>query len=801
MDGPLLAKPRQSLVGHSQDTLTALRHLLDQEMLAEFCRRWGLERRAAWLSMALASLLHDWGKATRLFQEAVAHGQSRPDFPHALAALPLVRDVWRCLGLPSLVGDGPLLEALAVVGHHTPLHAGLYRDRTGDARRLGYAPETGRELDRLLDWAARQLGEPVRPLGAWPVANWGRITMGQCVEALHEGLAPQVRRLRGEDDTGAARLRALYTFLAGHLKAADQWASRHLDDICAASPQEGVLEALAPPDPGWHMPPDAWERVWASLPRPYPFQRRLAEVDSPQVVVMAPCGRGKTEGALLWALGQWRRGRCRRIVLAMPTQVTSNAMRERLASLFGEERVGLYHGRSSLEHRELARLGLAQGDGAEDLDPRQELELARDVNYQGEVFLRPITVTTVDHVLYTFVHGYRSADMALGLLQTAAIVFDEVHYYDRRMLAELRELFRILRLMQVPHLLMSGTLPRFLLEEARLRDYEQVTDEEGLGRRPFYLRLRREPLVRRAEGEASWAPQPQAVEEIACGYREGKAQFVIVNTVGKAQALYRALREALGPRARLWCLHSRFTYEHRRRKEREVMAALRRGERPLLLVATQVIEVSLDISCQRMFSELCPMDALGQRAGRLHRGGATPAGHELVVFPVAEPHPYLQGRQPMPALARTWELLQEGMEVSYGWLRQACDDVYHDATLGVAQLPDLFRECTLFGPRWEEVRFSEEEGRLYRPRQVSMPTIDVIPQAVVDELGEEGISPSYLAPVPVWWVGLSNRERLGLFVPHQRGSRTWLVCQVPYDREIGFHEEAVGRPPEGVVVD
>jgi CRISPR-associated endonuclease/helicase Cas3 len=795
----------QTLLGHSQDTVVALGGLLQQRGTPAFCRRWGIPVRDLALVASLVCLLHDWGKATHPFQRAIAQGRHSPDFPHALVALPLVLEVWQRLRLPTLWPEGPLLEALAVASHHSGLYSGLYKGLPRPLERLRYLPQTGRLLDEALAWLGHRLADSrLGATGGWPVDRWGSHTLDWCRELLHYRLGQTAARVTARgDDAATVRLKCLYSFLLSLLKRADQWASQHFNATAPAL-TGAVAGALGPPPPPWRLPEDARQRVVASLPSLYPYQRRLAEMDAPYVVLMAPCGRGKTEAALLWALGLWQAGEVERLVLALPTQVTSNAMRQRLAALLGEEAVGLYHGRSYLEHRELWRLAQASDLGPDDLDPAAELEAARSDNYQGEHFLRPVTVTTVDHLLYSFVHGYSQADMALGTLQTAAIVFDEVHYYDRRMLAELRELFRLLRLMQVPHLLMSGTLPSFLLSEARLGDYQQVTDEEGLGRRPFYLRTRAEPLLHKDErGDGSpWQPAPSALAQLLKGHHEGMVQFVVVNTVARAQALYRALKEKLGEGERLVCLHSRFAYQHRRQKERQVMAWLKEGGGPLLLVATQVIEVSLDISCQRMFSELCPIDALAQRAGRLHRGAAQPDGHELVVFPVHGPEPYLERRdQPLPYLERTWELLQDGLAVSYGWVREACDQVYHDASLGLADLPRLFADCTLFGPSHDEVRFSEEQGKLYRPRQVSMPTIDVIPQAVLDQMGEEGLDAIYLAPVPLWWVGRSNREGLGLFYPHSRGSRTWLVCRLPYDVEVGFHEESLGQPPPGYVLD
>ena len=223
----------------------------------------------------------------------------------------------------------------------------------------------------------------------------------------------------------------------------------------------------------------------------------------------------------------------------------------------------------------------------------------------------------------------------------------------------------------------------------------------------------------------------------------------------------------------------------------------------MLLVATQVIEVSLDISCERLFTELAPMDALGQRAGRLNRGAREPDEHYMIIFQPLKPEPYfIKGKkEALPELERTWEVLED-ITASYAWIRERCDKVYYDAQLQAAMLPRLFEECTLFGHNYDEIRFKgfEEEGKLYQPRDIYMPTIDVIPQAVLDELGDEAINPFHLAPVPVWWVGKSNRENLGLFYPVE-SNRLWLICQVPYDSEVGFEEGRMGEPPQGVILD
>ncbi|MEO0236597.1 MAG: CRISPR-associated helicase Cas3', partial [candidate division WOR-3 bacterium] len=393
-------------------------------------------------------------------------------------------------------------------------------------------------------------------------------------------------------------------------------------------------------------------------------------------------------------------------------------------------------------------------------------------------------------------HGYRQSDFALGCLQTAAIVFDEIHCYDRQMLSELRELFNLLRILKIPHIVMSGTLPNFIIKETGIQDYHTVIDKEGLSFKPFILRKREYPMFIKAENNA-YIPDKSVIKEVIDGFNEGLRQFVIVNTVRKAQAIYRAISEKIGSSDKLYCLHSRFCYIHRINKEKELLEKLKQGVKPLILVATQVIEVSLDISCDRMFTELAPPDALGQRGGRLNRGAKEPDNHELIIFPIEDPNPYLipHERKPLPELEKTLQNLQDNIISSYDWLKNLCNIVYENKKLSTAYLGELFKKCTLFGLNYEEIRFSEEEGKAYRPRDIAMPTIDVIPESVISNLNNRAPDLIYfLVPVPIWWLKKSTAEKLNLFYTHKVEDRDWLVCKITYHEDIGFEEEKIGAP-------
>ena len=105
--------------------------------------------------------------------------------------------------------------------------------------------------------------------------------------------------------------------------------------------------------------------------------------------------------------------------------------------------------------------------------------------------------------------------------------------------------------------------------------------------------------------------------------REGGCAGVIVNTVRKAQDLAARLREEL-PEFEVLVFHAQFLMPDRAEKEQRLMERIGKRSTPaqrdrLIVVGTQVLEQSLDIDFDYMITELCPMDLLLQRIGRLHR--------------------------------------------------------------------------------------------------------------------------------------------------------------------------------------
>jgi len=197
------------------------------------------------------------------------------------------------------------------------------------------------------------------------------------------------------------------------------------------------------------------------------------------------------------------------------------------------------------------------------------------------------------------------------------VVMDEFHLLDPD--ASLPTTFEALRLCRqsTPFLLMTATCShRFAMDlaDALGADCISPTPEEQR-QMPSQRKTRRWRRV-------AAALEAEAVLQSHAGIRGGRRRSIVVcNTVEKAQAVFERLR-SISPEAEMLLLHSRFFSGDRRRAEARVIEAFSQGAPDgtnAILVATQVIEVGLDITCESLHTELAPVSALIQRAGRCAR--------------------------------------------------------------------------------------------------------------------------------------------------------------------------------------
>ena len=193
------------------------------------------------------------------------------------------------------------------------------------------------------------------------------------------------------------------------------------------------------------------------------------------------------------------------------------------------------------------------------------------------------------------------------------------------------------------------------------------------------------------------------LEDIKNSFNKGLKQFFIFNTVHRAQLFFNKLKSYFED-DNIVLYHSQFTYTDRVNKENEILS-LHEKKGSFILIATQVIEISLDISADIMYTELAPPDSIGQRGGRLNRKHDSSNFYEMKIF---DPENNLPYDESIINLSRKY--LKRGFN-SYKDIKNWCDKVYCNKTLKEEHnLYKFFNDSTLFGNKPSNVAFSDESG-------------------------------------------------------------------------------------------
>ncbi len=352
------------------------------------------------------------------------------------------------------------------------------------------------------------------------------------------------------------------------------------------------------------------------------------------LIVEAPTGVGKTEAALVAAeqwIGPLGLGG---LFYALPTQATSNQMvgriRQFLQHRFPEDRVNLHliHSASFLNstYDELILESMG-GSGAADGS------VVADTWFRSRrrTLLSPFAVGTVDQALLATLQC-RHFFVRLFALAGKVVVVDEVHAYDAFMSRILDRLLAWLRELGSCVVLLSATLPaerrRELLRawspsvscDSGHPGYPRITLLDGSGQLAI---TEIQPGEMRSVALRKVGEDPSVIASWLLGrVEQGGCAAWVCNTVAEAQRAMSALNIAGLAPSESTLFHARFPLEERLRLESEVLSMFEKGgQRPHrhVVVATQVIEQSLDIDFDIMVTELAPVDLMLQRAGRLHR--------------------------------------------------------------------------------------------------------------------------------------------------------------------------------------
>jgi CRISPR-associated endonuclease/helicase Cas3 len=361
-----------------------------------------------------------------------------------------------------------------------------------------------------------------------------------------------------------------------------------------------------PNDGEGEMPPDV---------RPRSFQVEVANAKGHLTFAQAGCGSGKSLAAYMWAQ-EWcqrigRDGRNNfRLFFCLPTTgtTTEHFKDYALESGIDPKLMSLTHSRAGIDLRAIAET--APQEESTDLEDAPASAAQDALNAENDkiqslaLWSTPLVVTTTDTVLGLMVNARRSI-YSLPALMCGAFVFDEIHAFDDQLFGHL--LVFLKNFPNLPVLLMTASLPKQRLDALkRVRP-----DVECVPGPPEFEELKR--YVMREVLDLA-----EVHGEIERCLAEGGKVLWVRNRVEWANQTYRNCQEQFNEVV-VNIYHSRLRYKDRSIRHRQVIDSFKRKNGGAILIATQVAEMSLDLSADLLVTDLAPIPSLIQRMGRLNR--------------------------------------------------------------------------------------------------------------------------------------------------------------------------------------
>ena len=639
-------------------------HCMDVAAVAQVLLREGVSRPPSpWsepgLLNSLAALvaLHDVGKFTRPFQikrqdcwpPVLGRAEAPAGPSHDTAGFALLKGVL-AKSLDQLLGGWPPYDRIPILAALCGHHGRPPQDCDDLSRYVACSICISTAKEFISGVLTTLPGPPLPHADGSPALGWW--LAGLTVLA---------------DWIGSAE--CWFPYHAPDLSLAEYWTKVALPRAVVAVAAAGVLPAVVRPH--LTLAGIVGRDVSASPVQALAQTLDLAEDGPVLVLVEDQTGSGKTEAGLLLAHRLMALGRAEGVFVALPTMATANAMYGRLAGayrqLFEDDATPslvLAHGRRA-DHAGFqdSILQDAAREGSGGSEPGNEPSSAQCAAWIADdrrrTFLAGVGVGTIDQALLA-VLPLRHAPLRLHGLYRRVLVVDEAHAYDSYMREELLRLVEFQAGLGGCTVVLSATLPQATRRKlaaayargAGLRpaprpvheDYPLVTvlRRTGLQEVPCTGRpgLKREVQVKRLPNITA------AMSRIVAAAHAGQAVAWIRNAVDDVAEAHAAL-VAAGLDTTMF--HARFAMGDRLDIEERIIGRFgpKSRDRSGVVVASQVIEQSLDIDFDLIVTDLAPMDLLIQRAGRLWR-------HDRLGRPADCPHLLVLSPEPVDVPGADW---------------------------------------------------------------------------------------------------------------------------------------------------
>ena len=734
----------QTLIGHTIDDIKVLACYIHENKasMQRFARDFAVDYEELCHILFLVLFFHDIGKATQEYQKNIITGQVNLDVSHPFFAMPFTQT--------DLPKESELLLRSLVLSHHNQLYDYIYR-RVFIKPRVNYYIEEitafiksyrqiyEKHLYNLFD--LRYLPKTEHP--EYIYSNNQRDHIFSLITSTRYEIA---------NLTDKIKFKAVYCYLLSIIKYCDQQSSKAFSQNCLQSEKaygeifhpgietrvSQVIKSTLPPD--------------ASLKLPY------SELKADQFnLFLAPINHNRRQLVVQQALKTANLEHRSRIIYVLPYQLASEPIFEWLKEIFGPDNVGLIHTMSYYVNEQLIPNELKQkGDRGRDT--------ARNLRYGDRIFDKPVTITTIDHLVYTLVHGYKESDFALGKLLNSVIIFEGFNPNSRSSQRYLMDCIKLLWAMKIPCLgatsFVPGQFEEFILQNSKnkctvfdLHDHTQK----------FCCKIAKKGLE-------------DNQEEMLYLYHKGKKQLVFCDNIFQAQKLFLKLRKLIYGNHVYLChsvfnSHDRYYSSVSKHKQFSKLAGL---PGPWIIVTTQaLLAYTFDVNCDTFHSSTKSLECLLHRINTLY-------------------HPE-RGKEQTAYIYPA----QKGINGQTGW------DKLHDQELNFPEIADLyyrssfspefssttnlakvFDYCTLFGYSPHEVRQATGNRKYIQMWNEKHYKMDVIPECLWDPSLHKNpeMAGRFYIKLPYYW-----HSKYPQYFYHDNGFfESFTICKLPYNSEMGL---------------
>lgn len=513
-----------------------------------------------WELLLLACKYHDLGKMNSKFQDKIAKhkkGMESGEIPHALLSVSLIPFDYL---VDRYSEDDIKALTFAIAYHHERDFSNIDPDNfQNEIDKLGNA-------FRQIDLEKLHLPKIIEP---------------QLPDFSYFMYGVDVRTFAGQT------VYEKYVKIKGLLNRIDFAASGHYQ---VELPEKGYLQSNLQKNALKKWRKDNPQADWNEM------QTWMGKHSKDNIVIIAQTGMGKTEGGLRWLAGD-------KGFFTLPLKAAINSIYDRIKNeIFKGAPQSEKH--VAILHSDMQQVLLEELEKDDDFDSSNLNDFKTYLN-ETRSWSFPLTITTLDQV-FNIVYHYRGYEPKLATLSYSKVIVDEVQMYSADLLAYLVYGLKMIQKFGGKFAVMTATLAPFVIDLFKAKDLKFIEPDHPFLSPELSQRHSVKALHRRLEAD-----------DIIAGFHNNKV-LVICNTVKEAVSLYDDLTKK--SKIEVSLIHSRFIRKDRKKLEEKITDFSKEKKTVCgIWIGTQVVEASLDLDFDVLYTELSELNSLFQRMGRCYR--------------------------------------------------------------------------------------------------------------------------------------------------------------------------------------